>query len=135
MITENDWRAIEEFVSRMVSKVGEPFVQGKVTKVDAARRVVFLKEFGDTPIPIVSFDHNHQWTDTRLSNHYICDIGRNTDWNFPASGGWTAVPFNYEYSDVHGMHGAGSPTIVIQEAGDYSIWGQIVFAASAAGLH
>ena len=88
MITENDWRAIEEFVSRMVSKVGEPFVQGRVTKVDAARRVVFLKEFGDTPIPVVTFDHDFKWSDITHTNydplHYVGDPGE------PAFGGaWT----------------------------------------------
>lgn len=62
MIEDADWTAIQEFVNRRVSQVGEPFIQGKVVKVDALRKVVFLKEFGDTPIPIVGFDHQVKYS-------------------------------------------------------------------------
>lgn len=57
MISQSDWRAIEEFVNRIFSKAGEPFVQGKVIKADKVRNVVFLNEFGDTPIPVIAFDY------------------------------------------------------------------------------
>lgn len=56
MITNSDWAAIQDFVNRRISRIGEPFVQGKVIKSDSVRKVVFLKEFGDTPIPLIAFD-------------------------------------------------------------------------------
>lgn len=46
-----------DFVNKRVSQVGEPFVQGKVIRVDTARKVVFLREFGSIPIPLVGFDY------------------------------------------------------------------------------
>jgi hypothetical protein len=62
MLTNSDWRAIEEFVNRMTSKIGEPFVQAIVLKTDAARRVIFVKEFGDTPIPIIGLDYQVKYS-------------------------------------------------------------------------
>ncbi len=62
MLTNADWREIEAFVSRIASKGGEPFVQGKVVASDSARKVVFLKEFGDTPIPVVGFDYQVKYS-------------------------------------------------------------------------
>jgi len=55
MFSQSQWRSIEEFVNRIFSKRGEPFVQGVVIKTDPVRKVVFLKEFGHTPVPLVAF--------------------------------------------------------------------------------
>lgn len=62
MLSQSDWREIESFVNRIITRVGEPFIQGKVIKVDKARKVVFLKEFGDTPIPIIGFDYRVKYS-------------------------------------------------------------------------
>lgn len=56
-LRDQDWQQIQEFVNRLVSKSGEAFIQGKVVKSDQSRRVVWLREFGDTPIPLVGFDY------------------------------------------------------------------------------
>lgn len=55
--TDSDWNAIQEFVNRLLSRSGDAFVQGKVVRSDSARKVVWLKEFGDVPIPLVAFDY------------------------------------------------------------------------------
>lgn len=56
-LDHNDWREIQSLVSRLVAQQGEYFVQGKVVKNDPKRKLVWLKEFGDQPIPCVSFDY------------------------------------------------------------------------------
>lgn len=57
MITNDDWREIQKLISRMVAEIGEPFVQGKVVKNDEINKLVWLKEFGDQPIPCIAFDY------------------------------------------------------------------------------
>ncbi len=66
-LTNADWREIESFVARVLSRSGEAFVQGKVVRTDTARRVVFLKEFGDTPIPLIGFDYQVKYSYTEPS--------------------------------------------------------------------
>lgn len=56
-LTHKDWREVNRKVSKDISQRGEPFVQGKVVKNDASKRVVWLKEFGPLPIPIFAFDY------------------------------------------------------------------------------
>jgi len=57
MITNSDWRAIQEFVDKRVTRGGEPFVQATVIRVNQTNKTIFCKEFGDTPIPLLSFDY------------------------------------------------------------------------------
>lgn len=59
-LTNADWREIQKFVGKMTASGGEPFVQCKVIGIDISRNVVFAKEFGDIPIPIVA--HYYQVT-------------------------------------------------------------------------
>lgn len=56
-LSQSDWREIQKEVNRLIAQVGEPFVQGEVVKNDQANRLVWLKEFGDQPIPMISFDY------------------------------------------------------------------------------
>jgi hypothetical protein len=56
-LTQSDWREIQKEITRLVAQVGEPFVQGKVVKNDSVKKLVWLKEFGDQPIPLISFDY------------------------------------------------------------------------------
>lgn len=57
MITNDDWREIQKYVERRLAESGEPFVQGVVVKNDPIKKLVWLKEFGDQPIPCISFDY------------------------------------------------------------------------------
>lgn len=56
-LTHDDWREIQSFVNRAITQRGEPFVQGVVVKSDPVKMLVWLKEFGDQPIPVVAFDY------------------------------------------------------------------------------
>lgn len=58
MLTHPEWNEIYTVIKKMIGDLGEPFVQATVIKSDAARKVVFCKEFGDVPIPI--FAHYYQ---------------------------------------------------------------------------
>lgn len=62
MLTHSDWAEIEQHVNKMLTGLGEPFIQGVVIKNDKLRKVVWLKEFGDTPIPLISFDHQVKYS-------------------------------------------------------------------------
>lgn len=56
-LNNEDHKEIQRMVNRMIAQsVGEYFVQGKVIKNDPKRKLVWLKEFGDTPIPCIAFD-------------------------------------------------------------------------------
>lgn len=62
MISIDDWREIENFVNKALAQTGEPFSQGKVVKSDPVNKLVWLKEFGDQPIPLVSFDYQVKYS-------------------------------------------------------------------------
>lgn len=53
----NDWREIQKLVGRMLAEKGEYFIQGIVIKNDETNKLVWLKELGDQPIPIIAFDY------------------------------------------------------------------------------
>lgn len=57
MITQDDWREIQRYVNRVLSQQGQSFVQGVVVKSDPKNNLVWLAEFGDQPIPLISFDY------------------------------------------------------------------------------
>ena len=54
MISHGDWNEIQSLIRRMIGDQGDTFVQGTVIRNDPIRKVVFVKEFGDIPIPIVA---------------------------------------------------------------------------------
>lgn len=65
-LTNTDWfnidRRIEDFVTGRTSPV---FAQGKVIKADSKKNLVWLKEFGDQPIPVFTFDYDIKYYDTQ----------------------------------------------------------------------
>ena len=70
-LSNDDWREIEKLVTRVVSQVGEPFVQGKVVKNDPVNKLVWLKEFGDQPIPCIGFHYRLKYYDTRPKGNVV----------------------------------------------------------------
>lgn len=56
-LSHDDWREINILIKRVMSEIGEPYVQGVVVKNDPINKLVWLKEFGDQPIPMISFDY------------------------------------------------------------------------------
>ena len=67
MITEREWTSISAMVEKIIkNQIGLKssfFVTGKVIKVDAVNKCVFLKDFGDQPIPLVYFDYQLKYYD------------------------------------------------------------------------
>lgn len=70
-LSEPDFLSIKNFVAQQVKQlVGtrrDYFVTGKVIKVDADNRCVFLAEFGDQPVPIVGFNYIVKYYDEGAS--------------------------------------------------------------------
>jgi hypothetical protein len=67
MISEPEWQSIAAMVEKIIrSQVGlksNYFTSGKVIKVDKTNKCIFLKEFGDQPIPLVFFDWQVKYYD------------------------------------------------------------------------
>jgi len=68
MITEPEWDSIAALVERSVRQLiglkSSFFVTGQVTKIDPAKKLVWLKEFADQPVPIIGFDYELKYYDT-----------------------------------------------------------------------
>lgn len=56
-LSHDDWREISKFINGLLARQGEYFVQGVVVKNDPIKKLVWLKEFGDQPIPCIAFDY------------------------------------------------------------------------------
>lgn len=56
-LSRDDVREIQRMVNTVVGQVGEPFVVGIVIDNDQVKKLVWLREFGDQPIPIIAFDY------------------------------------------------------------------------------
>lgn len=60
-ITEGEWLSVRTMVEKVIKEtIGQRqdfFVTGRVTKVDAKNKCIYMNEFGDQPIPIVGFEH------------------------------------------------------------------------------
>lgn len=54
-VEESEWTSIRNLVSRMFSNTADSFITTKVTKVDSSKKLVYAKEFGIQPIPLVNF--------------------------------------------------------------------------------
>jgi hypothetical protein len=71
MISEPEWQSIASMIEKMIrTQVGFKsnfFVSGKVIRVDKAKKLVYLKEFGDQAVPIISFDYEIDYYDASAS--------------------------------------------------------------------
>lgn len=57
-LTHQDWGNIHNTIEREKAKQGQSFVQGRVTKRDEKRKLVWIQELGDQPIPIIGFEYD-----------------------------------------------------------------------------
>lgn len=65
MLEHSDWFSIEREIDRQVRASSSPvFAQGEVIKADASRNLVWLKEFGNQPIPLFVFNYEVKYYDT-----------------------------------------------------------------------
>jgi microcystin-dependent protein len=51
------WDAIRDEIAKQVAAQGQAFITGEVIGVDEARKMIYMAEFGDTPIPLFAFQH------------------------------------------------------------------------------
>lgn len=56
-LSQADWREIQAFVTQIVSQHGETIMQAKVVKRDTKNKLIWVKELGDQPIPLLAFDY------------------------------------------------------------------------------
>jgi hypothetical protein len=56
------WSAISDLIMRSIP--GREITFGKVIKRDAAKKLIWVEEFGDLSIPLVSFGHSFAYFDT-----------------------------------------------------------------------
>lgn len=67
MISEPEWASIRALVSKLVTQIAGHrgnFITGQVVKRDEDNRLVWIKELGNQPIPIVGLDSNVKYYDT-----------------------------------------------------------------------
>jgi hypothetical protein len=67
MFKEHQWRAIQDYVQKIMAQRGEYFTVGVVVKRDDERKLVWTSEFGDTPIPLFTFDFTVKYYDTQTT--------------------------------------------------------------------
>lgn len=65
-LTHEDWRNIDQRVSNLIKGSHGPYVsQDVVIKNDTLKNVIWVKQFGDYPIPMFTFDYNVKYYDTQ----------------------------------------------------------------------
>jgi hypothetical protein len=111
VITEGEWRSIAVLIERIIKdQVGlksSAFTSGKVIKVDKTNKCVFLKEFGDQPIPLVFFDYQVKYYDETPSGTTAVSSG-------------SAQPFKTRTKTVKAevtMPTVGQTVLVVREMG------------------
>jgi microcystin-dependent protein len=66
MLTENDFASIKTMIDSAVGEIGLTFITGEVIKRDELRKLVWIKELGDQPIPLVGLKGAVRVYDTDL---------------------------------------------------------------------
>lgn len=71
MISEREWASIHSLVDRVVRKIAgkRQFVTGAVVKNDTNNKIVWIKELGAQPIPVVGFEYDVKSYDTDASGN------------------------------------------------------------------
>lgn len=71
MITEPEWASIGNLVTRIIGQrvPRRNFITGKVVKNDTNSKLVWIKELGAQPIPVVGFDYDVKSYDTDSSGN------------------------------------------------------------------
>jgi hypothetical protein len=66
---------VEKIISQQVGKKTDYFITGKVIKVDAKNRCIYLEEFGDQAIPLVGFEYEVKYYDETTSGTVVRTAG------------------------------------------------------------
>ena len=66
-ISNEEWQSIATFVQREVGRLigrrRDYFIFSKVTKRDTVNRLIWVKELGDQPVPLMAFDYDVTYYD------------------------------------------------------------------------
>jgi hypothetical protein len=54
-ISEEEFASIKTMIDAAIGEIGQTFITGEVIKRDEVRKLVWIKELGDQPIPVVGF--------------------------------------------------------------------------------
>jgi hypothetical protein len=54
-LKEDDFASIRTMITKAIGEIGQMLITGKVIKRDVPRKLVWIKEIGDQPIPCVAF--------------------------------------------------------------------------------
>jgi hypothetical protein len=84
-LTESDFMSIRKMVESLIGETGEYFITGEVIKRDPNKKLVWLAEFGDQAIPVVSFDYTVKTYDT-LPNGKVVVSSYDAEIKTPALG-------------------------------------------------
>lgn len=68
-LEENDWAKIYRAIQDALPS--SAVVQGRVIRADPIKNLVWMKEFGDQPIPLFSFDYTVKYYDTLASGSVV----------------------------------------------------------------
>lgn len=70
-IMESEWLSISNLARKISEQVSgkrqDYFVTGKVVKVDAVHKLIYMAEFGDQAVPIVAWDYNVTYYDQTVT--------------------------------------------------------------------
>jgi hypothetical protein len=80
LISEPEWNSIREVAAKVAADVagrrGEFFKTGIVSKRDEKNRLVWLKGYGDSPIPVVAFEYDVKYYDTDRHGKIITRVAK-----------------------------------------------------------
>jgi hypothetical protein len=96
-ITEEDFASIKTMIDSAVGEIGQTFITGQVIKRDAQRKLIWIKELGDQPIPVVDFN--------RMVDVYSF-LATNEDWHIVGAAGEPAFQNGWVNFDADGSRPA-----------------------------
>lgn len=143
-ISEPEWTSIRSMIERTIRQLigskADFFITGKVLKVDALNKCIYMKEFGSQAIPIVAFEYDvpvYDHTPSGTKQQVVIPSVRlqqlvATAQSIP-NGTWTPIVWDSESYDTDNMHSnAVNPTrITCNTPGRYLIYGSIGFVPGA----
>jgi hypothetical protein len=70
MISEREWASIAEMIDKITQKTAgrRHFITGVVVKRDVGNQLVWIKELGAQPIPVVAFNHQMKYYDEAVAS-------------------------------------------------------------------
>ena len=77
-ISEGEWSSISALIETIAARVSGNrnfFTTGKVIKRDEAKKLVWIEDFGDQPLPIIGFDYTVDVYDETPAGTTVPSVG------------------------------------------------------------